>query len=334
MRRHHAAVVGVLAAVWFAGCGGRGPELTGTIRADGSSTVFPLTSAVVEAFGEKNPGVRIAVGVSGTTAGFDRFCRGESEIQNASRPISKTERDACARGQVAYLEIPVAHDAVTIIVHRDNDWVDALSMDELKKIWEPAAEGRVMRWADVRSSWPVQPMRLFGPGALSGTFDFFTETVVGTLDASRRDYTASEDDEVIVQGVAADRQALGYVGYGYFDRHRDTLRAVPVAGPHAGRLGPVTPSPDTVHRGIYAPLARPLFIYVNKAAMTRPDVAAFVAFYLEQDEEIVRSVGGIALSSRAYALVRQRVKGGIEGTLFADRDASVNLEVLLADVTP
>jgi phosphate transport system substrate-binding protein len=231
---------------------------------------------------------------------------------------------------VSFIEVPVAYDAVTIVVHPQNNWATSMTMAELKRLWEPAAEGKVMRWRDVRAGWPDEPIRLFGPGALSGTFDFFTETVNGTLDASRQDYTASEDDTVIVNGVAADRLALGYVGYGYVEQNKNALRAVAIAGAHAERLGAVMPSPDNVQRGAYAPLARTLFIYVNANAMQRPEVSQFVDFYLEQDEDLVRSVGGIAMSHRAYELVRTRVAKRVAGSLFAQNRPTDNLEMLLA----
>ena len=323
-----------ICAMWLmliaAGCGEPAPGLVGTIKIDGSSTVFPLTSAVVESFVKKHGGVKISVGVSGTGGGFEKFCRNEIEIHDASRPITARERDACDRVSVNFIEVPVAYDAVTIVVHPQNDWATSMTMAELKRLWEPAAEGSVMRWRDVRPGWPDEPIRLFGPGALSGTFDFFTETVTGTLDASRKDYTASEDDTVIVNGVAADRLALGYVGYGYVEQNRNALRPVAIAGANADRLGPVRPSPENVQRGAYAPLARTLFIYVNANALQRPEVSAFVDFYLEEDEDLVRSVGGIAMSHRAYELVRARVAKRVAGTLFTDNRATDNLEMLLA----
>ena len=325
MKPHLCALLIVVAT----GCGERAAGLSGSIRADGSSTVFPLTSAVVEAFVKRHDNVKISVAVSGTGGGFEKFCGGKIEIQNASRPILPRERAACEQANVSFIEVPVAYDAVTIIVHPANDWAVSMTMAELKALWEPAAEGKVMRWRDVRSDWPDEPIKLFGPGALSGTFDFFTETVVGTLDASRTDYTASEDDTVIVQGVAGDRLALGYVGYGWVEQNKRVLRPVAVAGAHAERLGAVMPSPDNVQRGAYAPLARPLFIYVNADALMRPEVSQFVEFYLDQDEDLVRGVGGIAMSHRAYQLVRERVSKRVRGSLFADGRTTENIEVLL-----
>ena len=292
-------------------------------------TVFPLTSAVVDAFTKRNPGVKIAVHSSGTTAGFQAFCRGASEIQNASRPINTAEQGACAQANVTFIELPVAQDAITVIVHPQNDWATSLTLAELKKMWEPAAEGRVVRWSDVHGGWPAEPIHLFGPGALSGTFDFFTE-VIGTVGSSRKDYTASEDDGVILKGVEADRLALGYLGYGYYEGNKAALRAVAIAGPNAERLGPVVPSSENVRRGVYDPLSRMLFIYVNAQALDRPEVSAFVRFYLDQDESLIRKVGGIPLSTRGYELVKQRMQKKVPGSLFSAVKPSSNVEQLLS----
>jgi phosphate transport system substrate-binding protein len=313
-----------------AACRGRAPELTGAIKIDGSSTMFPLTSAAVKAFAKPHPAVQISVAVSGTGGGFRTFCRGEVEIQDASRPISGAERMACEESDVSFIELPVAQDAVTIIVHPSNDWLKSLSIADLKKMWATEADGRVMRWSDVNAQWPSQPIHLFGPGTLSGTFDFFTAAVAGAPGASRRDYTASEDDNVIVKSVADDRLALGYVGHGYFERNKGSLRAVAIAGPDADRLGAVLPTEDNVRRGVYAPLARTLLLYVNSTALDRPAVSAFVNFYVDQAEALTRSVHGIVLTGRSYDLVKQRVKQRIGGTLFADGRPAENLERMLS----
>jgi phosphate transport system substrate-binding protein len=317
-----------------AACGRSGCNLTGAIKTDGSSTVAPLTSAVVGAFVQKNPDVQISVSATGTTAGFQSFCQGTTEIANASRPINAAEESACVQSGVQFIELPVAQDAITVIVHPSNDWAQNMSIAELKKLWEPAAEGRVMRWADVRADWPAEPIKLVGPGPLSGTFDFFTETIVGVVDSSRRDYSGSEDDDAIVKAVANDRLALGFLGYGNYERHKDALRAVAIAGPHAARLGAVLPSSENVRRGVYAPLALTLFIYVNSKTLDRPEVSAFVRFYLTQDEALVSSVGGIPLSSRAYELVRDRVQQRTAGTMFAEGRPVENLERMLSGPLP
>ena len=311
------------------GCGSREPELTGEFKADGSSTVQPLTTAVIQEFAKQTPGVKIAVGISGTSAGFEQFCRGGIDLQNASRPIDSKEREACKQSNIDFVEIPVAYDALTIIVHPANDWATAITIDELKRLWEPAAEGKVMRWSDVRKDWPNQPIRLFGPGHASGTFDYFTEAVIGQARQARKDYKASEDDTVIVDGVAADQYALGYVGYNHFHQNEKSLKAVPLAGPDAGRIGAVTPSIDTVQRGTYRPLSRTLFVYVNAKSLEQPALAAFVNFYLKQDQALVRAVGGIPMTLRSYELVQQRVARKATGTLFPDGQGNQSLELVL-----
>jgi len=325
------AAAGVLVSLLWVGCN-RAPGLQGQIRADGSSTVYPLTTAVTEGFVKLNPAVKVAVEVSGTGGGFEKFCRGETDIQDASRPINESERALCDRNGVKYVEVPVAHDGLTIIVHAGNDWAQSMTVAELKKLWAPEAEKSITRWSQVRDGWPNEEIALFGPGVKSGTFDYFTEMVVGTLDASRKDYTDSEDDEVIVKGVASSRHALGYVGYGYFEKNRSALRAVAIDdGDDAIGRGPIMPSPENVRRGVYRPLSRNLFIYVNVRSLDREEVAAFVNYYLRQDEELVREVGGIAMSSRSYELVRQRVAQRAVGTLFAGPPAKItDLELLLA----
>ncbi len=324
----HLGTLVCLAAATVA-CGTRGPGLTGEIRAGGSSTVFPLTTAVTEAFRKQHSEVKISVDASGTRTGFAQFCASSLDIQDASRPINPEERAACERAGVPFVEIPVAYDALTVIVHRDNDWASSITLGELRKVWEPAAEGKVTRWSDVRADWPAEPVHLFGPGAASGTFDYWSEVVNGVAGASRKDYTASEDDTVIVRGVADDKLALGYVGYGYYQQNESRLKAVPVAGPNAQRLGAVLPSIDNVQRGAYRPLSRTLFIYTNAKALERPELSEFVKFYLDQDQALIRQVGGIPMSARAYALVRERVAKKIPGTLFADHDGSESLELVL-----
>ena len=321
--------LGFAAALAITSCGPREPGLTGEITASGSSTVHPLTSAVAESFVKQHPDVKISVASSGTSAGFQQFCRGEIDVQNASRPINADERAACERSGVAFLEIPVAYDALTIIVHPANDWTSSISVAELKRLWEPAAEGKVTRWSDVRPGWPNEPIKLFGPGADSGTFDYFTEAVTGSARASRKDYSASEDDTVIVKGVSADRYALGYVGFGYFHQHEKALKAVPLAGPDAQRLGAVLPSIDNVQRGAYRPLSRTLFVYVNGKSLNGPALSQFVTFYLKQDQSLVREVGGIPMTARAYELVQQRVAKKVQGTLFPDGQGNQSLEMVL-----
>jgi phosphate transport system substrate-binding protein len=231
----------------------------GMIKMDGSSTVFPVAEAFAEEFQIAKRGkTRVTVGLSGTGGGFKKFCRGETDMSNASRPILKEEMAACRTAGIKYLEIPVAFDALTVVVNPQNTWVKTLTVADLKKMWEPAAQGRVTTWKQVRSAWPAERLMLFGPGADSGTFDYFTEAVNGKAKASRGDYTASEDDNTLVQGVENNKSAIGYFGFAYYAAHKDKMRAVPIDG----GMGPVAPSLEAVTKGTYNPLSRPLFIYV------------------------------------------------------------------------
>jgi phosphate transport system substrate-binding protein len=303
----------------------------GMIRTDGSSTVYPITAAVAEAFKKANPEARVSLNVSGTGGGFQRFCEGQTDIQNASRPITAAETTACASGGVRYLEVPVAHDGVTVIVHAKNTWADAITVAELKKLWEPAAQGKIVRWSQVRAGWPDQPIHLLGPGPDSGTFDFFTEAVTGRARESRTDYTANEDHNAIAKGVADDELALGYVGYGAFEAHKAALRAVAIDdGDNEIGPGAIAPSVNTVRRGTYRPLARPLFIYVNLKELQRPEVDAFLNFYIRQDEDLVAKAGCIPLNSAVYRAVFDRVSKRVPGTVFKDpSDLTMSLETLL-----
>ena len=280
------------------GAGGEGAAvqgLSGTIGVDGSSTVYPITEAMAEEFGrETGSSVRVTVGMSGTGGGFKRFCAGETEISNASRPIKDSERELCAASGVEFLELPVAIDGLAVVVHPQNEAVSCLTVEELRKMWEPGSQ--VSRWSDVRAGLPSETIKLYGPGTNSGTFDYFTEAVMGEEDASRGDYSASEDDNVLVQGVAGDRAALGYFGYAYYQENQDKLKAVAI---DAGS-GCVAPTAETVASGQYAPLSRPLFLYVNRAALARPEVAAFLRFYIENAPELVPAVGYVARAAADY----------------------------------
>jgi phosphate transport system substrate-binding protein len=268
-------------------------QLSGLINIDGSSTVFPVTEAMAEEFISGNSGVRITVGVSGTGGGFRKFCAGETEISNASRPIKDEEKAACAAAGVDYVELLIGLDAITVVVAENNDWLTNITTEELNTLWAPEAENSVNRWNQVNSSWPNEPVRLFGPGTDSGTFDFFTEEINGEGGASRADYTASEDDNVLVLGVSRDRNAMGYFGLAYYLESQDKLNAVSVNG--------VAPNADTAKSGEY-PLARSLFIYVNKEAMSRPEIRAFVEYYITtaRDTDIITEVGYVPLERSAY----------------------------------
>jgi phosphate transport system substrate-binding protein len=286
----------------------------GTVLVDGSSTVYPVTEAVAEEFQAIGGGTRVTVGISGTGGGFKRFCRGETDVANASRPILKDEMVACAQGGVKYVELPIAMDALTVVVGKDNTWVDYLTVAELKKMWAPAAQGSVKNWSQIRAGFPNVPLLLSGAGADSGTFDYFTEAVVGKAKSSRGDYQASEDDNVTVTFVSRNKGALGYFGLAYYEENKDKLRAVPIKATDASPA--VLPSVATVNDGTYQPLSRPLFIYVSATSAKRPEVKQFIDFFLEHGGELAKEVGYIDLPDEEYAQARQNFATGKVGTGF------------------
>jgi phosphate transport system substrate-binding protein len=268
------------------------------VRIDGSSTVYPVTEAVAEDFQKaKKQQVKVTVGISGTGGGFKKFCRGEIDISDASRPILEKERESCKAAGIAYLELPVAFDALTVVVNPKNTFIRQLTLAELKKMWEPAAQGKVTRWNQVNPQWPDQPMKLFGPGADSGTFDYFTEAVVGKSKASRGDFTASEDDNVLVQGVSRDLNGLGYFGFAYYVENQDKLKAVPIVN---AKGQAVAPSMESVEQGTYTPLARPIFIYVSARSLAKPEVREFVEYYLANGAKLAQEVKYVPLPASAY----------------------------------
>ncbi len=299
------------------------------IKVDGSSTVYPITEAAGEEFQKVKKGkVRVTIGISGTGGGFKKFCRGETDISNASRPIMKTEMEVCKKNGIKYIELPVAYDGLAVMVNPKNTWVDKLTVDELRKIWEPASQGKVTKWAQIRQGWPDAPLKLFGPGVDSGTFDYFTEAIVGKPKASRGDYTSSEDDNVLVQGIAGDKYSLGYFGLAYYEENRDKLRLVPIVNPKTGK--PVLPSTETVMDGSYQPLSRPIFIYVNLKSLERAEVKEFVEFYLKNAPQLVREVKYIPLPPRAYELAMERLKKKKTGSMFGgEPEVGVKIEDLL-----
>ncbi|MGD9892956.1 MAG: PstS family phosphate ABC transporter substrate-binding protein [Dehalococcoidia bacterium] len=292
-------------------------QLSGEIVIDGSSTVYPITQAAAEEFLRYGRRVRISVGIAGTGGGFKKFCAGDVDITNASRPISPSEREICDARGIDFIEVPVAYDGIAVVVHPDNTWVDCLSVDELRRIWEPAAQGAVSNWNQVRDTFPDRPLTLFGPATDSGTFDYFTEAVVGIEKSSRGDYQASEDDNVLVTGVGGDPGALGYFGFAYVVENPGKVKAVPIDGTGSG--GCVAPSAQSIKEGAYQPLSRLLFLYVRATSAARPAVDAFVRFYLSNSfTPLIETpeVGYVALPDAAYKALIQRFSAGTTGTLF------------------
>jgi phosphate transport system substrate-binding protein len=274
------------------------PSLAQVVKIDGSSTVFPVAEAVAEDFQKAKKGaIKVTVGISGTGGGFKKFCRGETDISNASRPISKSEMEDCAKNGVRYMEMPVAYDALTVVVNPKNQ-LNAISIEDLKKMWEPAAQGKITNWNQVNPAFPDAPLKLFGAGADSGTFDYFTEAVTGKSKSSRGDFTASEDDNVLVQGVSRDLNALGFFGYAYYEENKDKLKGLAITWKGSN---PVAPSAESVINGTYQPLSRPIFIYVNEAAAKKPEVREFVEFFNRNAPKLVKEVKYVPLPASAYA---------------------------------
>lgn len=291
----------IVALLAFA-CGSKSTQesssttLTGEIKVDGSSTVYPITEAIAEEFRTSQPAVRVTVGVSGTGGGFKKFGRGEIDINNASRPIKEKEAQVCQESNIQYLDLKVAFDGLAVIVNKENTWIESITVQELKMLWEPAAQGKITKWNQIRAEWPNEEIHLYGPGVASGTYDYFTEVVVGESGSSRGDYTASEDDNVLVQGIMGDKNAIGFFGYAYFVENSANLKLV---GVDNGK-GAVLPSEETIRTGTYAPLARPVFVYVTNMAAKRPEVNAFLTYYLENAGAIVSEVGYVPLPAEEY----------------------------------
>lgn len=316
-----------LALVSLSLCAGA-EKLSGTVKADGSSTVFPITEAVAEEFGKLNRDVKVTVGISGTGGGFKKFCSGETDFSNASRPIKQAEIDACKANNIEYVEMPVAYDALSVVVNKNNTWMRDITVAELKKLWEPDAQGKIMTWNQVRASWPNEPIKLFGAGTDSGTFDYFTEAIVGKEDLSRGDYTATEDDNVTIKGVSRDNGALGYLGLAYYEENKAAVRAVPIINKEGDKA--VMPSKENVKNGTYVPLSRPMFTYVRADALKRPEVKAFVDFYIAQAPTLTNEVGYVALSPSLYQVASQRINSAESGSVFGGQGhkAGISLEAL------
>jgi len=288
-------------------------DLSGEFEADGSSTLGPLTEAAIEEFAAIAPNVRITNGISGTGGGFERFANGETSISNASRQIKPEEAELAAANGVEWYQFAMAYDGITVVVSAENDFVESLTVDDLKRIW--SADGGVSTWADINPEWPAESIELYGPGTASGTFDYFNEEILGEDTDVRTDYTPSEDDNVLVQGVAGSPYALGYFGFSYFEENQDTLKAVAIDGGN----GPVVPSIETIADGSYTPLSRTLFIYVNANDLaSRPEVAEFVTFYAATADEIAPSVGYIALPDDDEQETYDKVLGAIDGSVAPD----------------
>jgi phosphate transport system substrate-binding protein len=294
--------------------------LKGKVRIDGSSTVFPVTEAVAEEFQKVNRKVRVTVGISGTGGGFKKFSTGQTDINDASRPIKDSERKKAKDNGVGFIELPVAYDGLSVVVNPNNDFVDYLTVTELRKIWQPGST--VKYWSDVRPEWPKQAITLYGPGADSGTFDYFTKTINGKSQASRPDFTASEDDNVLVMGVAGDENALGYFGYAYYRENQKKLKVVPIDG----GTGPVTPSEKTINDGSYKPLSRPIFIYISKPGSQRPEVKEFVRFYLANASELVKEVGYISLPDKNYQLSLEQFEKWLKGSLISGKRSDMKVK--------
>jgi phosphate transport system substrate-binding protein len=319
----------VCCSLTIASCHGRAPDDPVTV--DGSSTAFPLAEAVAHEYMKANKGAAINVAFSGTGTGFVRFCRGQLDLANASRPITAEEQKACESANVTFVELPVAYDAISIVVSAKNSWASTITVPELRTLWDAAAEKTVTTWKQVRAEWPDREIKLFGPGPESGTFDYFTDAINGRAGVSRKDYTSSADDDVIVRSVAEDELALGYVGHGYVEKHKPQIRVLALddLDERVGR-GPIEPSSDNVARGLYRPLARPLFIYVNTARMQRAEVAAFSRYFVRTARLAAGDVGSVPMMGMAYTLAEQRLEKRITGTMFkAPNAAELGVEYLL-----
>jgi phosphate transport system substrate-binding protein len=306
-----------------------GPSL---VSLDGSSTVFPISEAVAEEFQKIEKTTRVTVGISGTGGGFQKFCRAETDISDASRPISATEVAACDKAGVQYIELPIAYDGIAIVVNPKASWLDTITTAELKTLFSPDAQGKVTKWSQVRKGWPDKEVHLFGAGVDSGTYDYFTEAINGKAKASRGDFTSSEDDNVLVQGIANDELALGFIPFAYYEGNKGKLKLLAVDdGNKANGDGPITPSAETIRNGTYEPLSRPVFIYVSNKANARPEVGKFVDYYLTNADKLAREVGYVGLGDNIYTLVKDRYAKKTLGSAFTGANTiGVTIDQLLA----
>lgn len=325
-----------IAALTLTSCGGKGQgegkdstaTTEGSIRIDGSSTVFPIAQMMAEEFGLQNADAEVNVGFSGTGSGFKKFMRKEIDICTASRPIKTSEDSTLKASGIEYYEIPVAFDGLVVVVNPENDWVDYLTVAELKKIWEPAAEGKIMTWNQIRPTWPNQPIKLYGAGTASGTFDYFTEAINGKAKASRTDYSPSEDDNVLVTGIQGDKNSLGYFGLDYYVENKEKLKLVPIDDQiDANGKGAIFPDSTTITSGSYQPLSRPLFIYVSKASAARPEVEKFVQFFIANSPKFVPESGYVSLPTTVYDLIGKRYNAHTTGSVFVNMKTSVGVKL-------
>lgn len=317
-------ILALLSSVFFSGCG----DESYLIEVDGSSTVYPITEAVAEEFQKENRKLRVTVGISGSGGGFKQFGRGETDVTNASRPIKPTEVELCKKNGIEYIELPVAFDGLAVTINPKNDWVDYLTVAELKKLWEPESQGQIMYWNQIRPEWPKKKISLAGPGADSGSYDYFTKAVCGEEGASRGDFVVSEDDNVLVQAVAYDRYALGVFGLAYYEANRDILKLVPIDDEKSDNGdGPIVPSLETVKNATYQPLSRPIFIYVSKQSADRPEVERFVEFYLKHAKTLTEEVDYIPLPDETYQLIRQRFQNRVTGSVFGGKGSTTGVSI-------
>jgi len=299
------------------------------VKIDGSSTVYPITEAVAEEFQKsKKNAIKVTVGISGTGGGFKKFCRGETDISDASRPILKKEMEDCAKAGIKYVELPVAFDALTVVVNPKNTFIKQLTVAELKMMWEPAAQGKITKWNQINPAWPDAPIKLFGAGADSGTFEYFTEATVGKAKSSRGDYTASEDDNVLVQGVSRDVNAIGYFGYAYYAENKARLKALPIVNPKTGVA--VEPSEESVIKASYQPLSRPIFIYVKAKSLAKPEVKEFIEFYMKNGAKLTKEVKYVQLPAAAYTGNIDHMNKKKIGTVFGGQnEIGITIEDLM-----
>ncbi len=299
------------------------------IKVDGSSTVYPITEAVAEEFQKtEKDKTKVTVGISGTGGGFKKFCIGETDISDASRPIKPTEVELCKKNGIDYIELPVAYDGLAVIINPKNAWADKMTVKELKKLWEPEAQGKITKWNQIRANWPDKEIHLFGPGVDSGTYDYFTEAIVGKEHSSRGDFTSSEDDNVLVQGIATDQLALGFFGVAYYEHNKDKLKLVAIDDEKdENGKGHILPKYENVVNGTYQPLSRPIFIYVSKKSADKPEIKRFVEFYMKKGGELSKEVGYVALPDNAYKLGLKRFEKRIIGSVFGGKGSQVGVKI-------